>query len=48
MTGQPVSGESLTWPFASEQARMADLNAWFNEEHVISRPIEQADLEQGE
>lgn len=48
VTGRPVPGESLTWPFASEQARMADLNAWFNEEHVISRPIEQADLEQGE
>ena len=48
VTGRAVSGDSLTWPFASEQARMADLNAWFNEEHVISRPIEQADLEQGE
>lgn len=48
VTGRAVSGESLTWPFASEQARMADLNAWFNEEHKISRPIEQADLEQGE
>jgi tRNA threonylcarbamoyladenosine biosynthesis protein TsaE len=48
VTGRAVSGESLTWPFASEQARMADLNAWFNEEHVISRPIEQADLDQGE
>ena len=48
VTGSAVSGDSLTWPFISEQARMADLNAWFNEEHVISRPIEQADLEQGE
>jgi tRNA threonylcarbamoyladenosine biosynthesis protein TsaE len=48
VTGQAVSGESLTWPFASEKARLADLNAWFNEDHVISRPIEQADLEQGE
>lgn len=48
VTGRAVSGDSLTWPFASERARMADLNAWFNEEHVISRPIEQADLEQGE
>jgi len=48
VTGEPVSGESLSWPFASDRARMADLNAWFKEEHVISRPIEQADLEQGE
>ena len=48
VTGEPVPGDSLSWPFSSERARMADLNAWFNEEHVISRPIEQADLEQGE
>lgn len=47
-TGVSVPGDSLSWPFASEQARMADLNAWFTEKHMISRPIEQADLEQGE
>lgn len=48
VTGAHVPGDSLTWPFASERARMADLNAWFDEKHVISRPIEEADLEQGE
>ena len=47
-TGVRVSSDCLTWPFASEQARMADLNAWFDEKHTISRPIEQADIEQGE
>ncbi len=47
-TGQKVPGDSLTWPFASNQARMADLNDWFNEKHTISRPIEQADIERGE
>jgi len=47
-TGAKVEGDSLTWPFASEQARMADLNAWFTEKHTISRPIEQSDIEQGE
>ncbi len=47
-TGRPVSGESLTWPFVSEQARMADLNAWFDEKHTISRPMTQTDIEQGE
>ncbi|PCI08529.1 tRNA (adenosine(37)-N6)-threonylcarbamoyltransferase complex ATPase subunit type 1 TsaE [bacterium] len=46
--GTPVPGDCLTWPFASEQARMADLNAWFNEKHTISRPIEQTDIELGE
>jgi tRNA threonylcarbamoyladenosine biosynthesis protein TsaE len=48
VTGKPVAGESLSWPFVSEQARMADLNDWFTEKHMITRPIEQADLEQGE
>ncbi len=47
-TGRAVPGDSLTWPFANEQARMADLNAWFNEEHTISRPISQSDIEEGE
>lgn len=47
-TGSSVAGNCLTWPFASEQARMADLNAWFDEKHTISRPIEQTDIEQGE
>lgn len=46
VTGERVSGDSLSWPFASERARMADLNAWFTEAHVISRPIEQSDIEQ--
>ena len=47
-TGVSVAGDCLTWPFATEQARMADLNAWFNEKHTISRPIQQTDIEQGE
>jgi tRNA threonylcarbamoyladenosine biosynthesis protein TsaE len=47
-TGVTVQGDSLTWPFASEQARMADLNGWFTEKHIISRPIQQTDIEQGE
>ena len=47
-TGASVAGDSLTWPFASEQARMADLNAWFEEKHTISRPINQTDIEEGE
>ena len=47
-TGVKVPGDCLTWPFANERARLADLNAWFSEKHTISSPIEQADLEQGE
>lgn len=47
-TGVSVPGDSLTWPFASERARMADLNAWFDEKHTISRPIKQTDIELGD
>lgn len=47
-TGAPVSADCPSWPFVSEQARMADLYKWFSGQHAISRPIEQADLEQGE
>ena len=47
-TGRSVAGDCLTWPFVSEQARMADLNAWFEEKHTISRPVSQSDIEAGE
>lgn len=47
-TGLPVNADAPSWPFASEQARLADLYKWFSGQHAISRPIEQADLEQGE
>lgn len=48
VTGVPVAGDSPTWPYADERTRMADLYKWFNEEYRVTRPIEQADLEQGE
>ncbi|MFI4897990.1 MAG: DNA gyrase inhibitor YacG, partial [Phycisphaerales bacterium JB059] len=48
VTGQRVAPDCPTWPFASERARMADLHKWFSGQHTISRPLEQADLEQGE
>jgi endogenous inhibitor of DNA gyrase (YacG/DUF329 family) len=48
VTGQRVAPDCPTWPFANERARMADLHKWFSGQHVISRPLEQADLEQGE
>lgn len=47
-TGVAVPADSPTWPFADERARMADLYKWFSGSYNITRPIEQADLEQGE
>jgi len=35
------------YPFCSHRCRLADLNRWFNEDYKISRPIEQADLDEG-
>ncbi len=48
VTGRPVGADSPTWPFADERARMADLYRWMSGGYAITRPIEQADLEQGE
>lgn len=46
VTGRHVPADSPTWPFADERARMADLYQWFSEGYQVTRPIEQADLEQ--
>ena len=48
ITGKPVPADSPTWPFANEQARMADLYRWFSGAYTVSRPIERTDIEQGE
>lgn len=48
VTGRPVPPESPTWPFFDERARMADLHGWFSESYTVTRPAEEADLEQGE
>lgn len=47
-TGRPVPADSPTWPFANEQARMADLYKWFSGQHAISRSVEENDLEETE
>lgn len=46
ITGKPVRGDSPTWPFFDEHARMADLHGWISGSYTISRPIEQRDLEE--
>ena len=47
VTGAPVPADSPTWPYANEQARLADLYRWMSGQHQISRPVEQRDLEEG-
>jgi len=45
-TGQPVHPECPSWPFVDERARMSDLHGWMNGKFSITRPIDQADLDQ--
>ncbi len=33
-------------PFCSKRCKMVDLGRWFSEEHVVSEPISDQDLEQ--
>lgn len=47
ITGRPVRGDSPTWPFFDERARMVDLHGWISEKYMISRPADQRDLEEG-
>ena len=50
----PICGRSLTdananpaaAPFCSQRCRQIDLGNWLGEHYTISRPIEQADLEE--
>ncbi len=46
ITGKPVPGDSPTWPFANERARLADLHGWITEKYTISRPINERDLDE--
>jgi tRNA threonylcarbamoyladenosine biosynthesis protein TsaE len=47
ITGRPVPGDSPTWPFFDERARLADLYGWVTGRYTISRPVEERDLEEG-
>lgn len=41
-----VTEEAQTFPFCSSRCKTIDLGRWFDESFKISRPIEQADLEE--
>ncbi len=46
VTGAWVGPDAATYPFASEKARLADLNKWFTGSYEISRPIKDADFDE--
>ena len=43
ITGRPVAADSPTWPFASEQARLADLHRWLSGGYTVSRELSEDD-----
>lgn len=45
-TAFPRGAES--YPFCSKRCRQIDLGRWLDGRYVISRPIEQSDLDEGE
>ncbi|MFT3683892.1 MAG: tRNA (adenosine(37)-N6)-threonylcarbamoyltransferase complex ATPase subunit type 1 TsaE [Phycisphaerales bacterium] len=46
ITGQPVPPDSPTWPFATEQARLADLHRWLTGGYAVSRDATPDDEEE--
>lgn len=46
VTGAWVGPDAAAYPFASEKARLADLNRWFTGSYEISRPIKDADFDE--
>jgi len=45
--GEPVEPNRGEYePFCSKRCRMADLGNWLSESYRISRPLEQADLDE--
>ena len=41
-----VPADAKSFPFCSDRCKTIDLGRWFNESYKVSRPIEQADLDE--
>ena len=46
--GGNASREGEHAPFCSKRCRQIDFGKWLNGSYLISRPVEEADLDQGE
>jgi endogenous inhibitor of DNA gyrase (YacG/DUF329 family) len=44
----PAAPGSPSFPFCSPRCKLIDLGKWIKGDYVISRPVEQKDLEAGE
>jgi tRNA threonylcarbamoyladenosine biosynthesis protein TsaE len=45
VTGRRVPADSPTWPFATEQARLADLHRWLTGGYTVSRELTEDDVQ---
>jgi len=41
-----VTEDAATFPFCCDRCKTIDLGRWFDEAYKVSRPIEQADLDE--
>ncbi len=41
-----VAAKAPAFPFCGDRCKQIDLGRWFNESYKVSRPIEQADLDE--
>ncbi len=44
----PVKEDSPTFPFCSDRCKKVDLGRWFDGKYLISRAVEESDLDEGE
>ncbi len=45
---KPTGPDAPTFPFCCERCQKIDLGKWLDGKYIISRPVEQSDLEEGE
>lgn len=45
---QPVGADSPTFPFCCDRCRKIDLGKWLDGKYLISRPVEESDLDEGD
>ena len=46
--GEPSNADEAMFPFCSDRCKKIDLGKWLDGKYLISRQIDQSDLEEGE
>ncbi len=45
---EPTAPDATTFPFCSDRCRKIDLGKWLDGKYIISRSVEESDLDEGE